>query len=96
MNNFPLVFSREEDTQSNWIRIECELRNSPADSDTLSLAQLALDGLLQRDPVQNLIISGSTVVSGMHRTYLKGGTPYLTIRVLSVVHIEQHFEMGSP
>ena len=66
IDNFTIC-SREEDLQFSWIRIECELRNNPADNNTFSLAQVALDGLLNFSMVQAFIVSQSTALSGMYR-----------------------------
>ena len=62
---FMCTYSRFEDLQFNWIRIECKVCNSPADNNTFQLAQVALDGLLQSESVQFLIINQSSVASGM-------------------------------
>ena len=61
------ICSREEDLLFSWIRIECRLSDNPADNDTIVLAQVALDGLLQSGMVQTFIVDQSTVVSGTDR-----------------------------
>ena len=59
------VRSREEDFQFNSIRIECIISNSDTSNNvTIQLAQLAVDGLLQNEGVQNIIINQSSTVSG--------------------------------
>ena len=75
--------SRQEDLQFNWIRTECKVSNYPADVNTLLLAQVALNGLLQSNSSRPFIVSQSTAVSGTKlATHIHMCQPFLDLNPL--------------